>query len=195
MEQKAKRNYDIEKEILIIKSGIKKIFDKRNLYIKRRKKYSISTRVIFNIFSFSLKFYFLFNLMSSISFQAKLNNINNRTLQIYFSEIIIYININDEELGIISTASPCPDEIYLGNTKIAEASCYPSIENRGNLTFRLVWFDKLTTCYSMFNFLSNVIKIDLSKFDSSSVTDMSNMFYGCNSLEQLNLTNLDPSFV
>ena len=69
MEQKEKRNYDIEKEILIIKSGIKKIFDKRNLYIKRRKKYSISTRVIFNIFSFSLKFYFLFNLMFLFHFK------------------------------------------------------------------------------------------------------------------------------
>ena len=43
----------------------------------------------------------------------------------------------------------------------------------------------------MFQGLYNIINIDLSKFDSSEVTDMSNMFKGCSYLASINLNNLN----
>ena len=54
---------------------------------------------------------------------------------------------------------------------------------------------KLTTCDEMFKDLPNIINMDFSNFDSSSVTSMKNMFDNCNSLTSLNLANLDTSSV
>ena len=43
--------------------------------------------------------------------------------------------------------------------------------------------------------VENIISIDLSHFDSSSVTDMTGMFYNCRSLISLNLSNFNTSSV
>ena len=48
--------------------------------------------------------------------------------------------------------------------------------------------------YSMFSNLS-ISKLDLSNFDTSNVTDMASMFYGCKNLTQLDLSNFDTSKV
>ena len=47
----------------------------------------------------------------------------------------------------------------------------------------------------MFNGLSNIIRIDLSYFNTSLVTNMSRMFKDCNSLISLNLNNFNTSLV
>ena len=59
----------------------------------------------------------------------------------------------------------------------------------------MIWYNNLTTCKKMFSGLSNIIKIDLSKFISSSVYDMSYMFADCSSLKILNLSNLHTESV
>ena len=41
----------------------------------------------------------------------------------------------------------------------------------------------------------NMINVDLSNFDTSNITNMSNMFFGCSSLTTLNLNNFDTSKV
>ena len=48
---------------------------------------------------------------------------------------------------------------------------------------------------NMFSSLYNLNEIDVSRFDSSIVTDMSGMFYGLNHLETLALSNFDTSNV
>ena len=47
----------------------------------------------------------------------------------------------------------------------------------------------------MFSDLYNIIFIDFSKFNSSSVTKMNNMFYGCISLLSINFDNFITSSV
>ena len=43
--------------------------------------------------------------------------------------------------------------------------------------------------------IKNILELDLSNFDTSQVTDMSNMFYGMSNLTTLNLSNFDTSKV
>ena len=50
------------------------------------------------------------------------------------------------------------------------------------IVVRMLWFKKLTTCQEMFLNISNIIWIDLSKFDSSLITSTYRMFFGCYSL-------------
>ena len=47
----------------------------------------------------------------------------------------------------------------------------------------------------MFADCRDIIEIDLSKFETSNVTDMKSMFYGCSSLASLNLSNINTSRV
>ena len=49
--------------------------------------------------------------------------------------------------------------------------------------------NKLTSCLNMFK-ESNIISIDFSQFDSSSVTTMESMFEKCNYLKSINFQNL-----
>ena len=57
------------------------------------------------------------------------------------------------------------------------------------------WNIPITNCDYMFYQMSNIIKIDISKFDSSEVVSMNQMFAECSSLTSLNLENLDTSKV
>ena len=59
----------------------------------------------------------------------------------------------------------------------------------------LRWNSKLTTCNEMFRSCSNIIGVDLTKFDTSAVRDMRWMFNECQSLEYANLENMDTSLV
>ena len=54
---------------------------------------------------------------------------------------------------------------------------------------------KITSMYQMFYGCSSLVSLDLSGFDTSEVTDMSYMFYGCSSLESLDLSGFDTSNV
>jgi surface protein len=47
----------------------------------------------------------------------------------------------------------------------------------------------------MFSGCSSLVSLDLSGFDTSSVTDMRSMFYGCSSLSSLDLSCFDTSSV
>ena len=47
----------------------------------------------------------------------------------------------------------------------------------------------------MFCYCSNLTTLDVSKFDTSNVTDMKGMFYGCSSLTSLDLSSFDTSNV
>ena len=53
----------------------------------------------------------------------------------------------------------------------------------------------VTTMNYMFYGCSSLTSLDLSNFNTSNVTDMNNMFYGCTSLTSLNLSNCDMSKV
>ena len=54
---------------------------------------------------------------------------------------------------------------------------------------------KLTNINSMFYSCDSIIKLDLSNFNTENVTNMSKMFFGCESLTSLNLSNFNTKNV
>ena len=68
-------------------------------------------------------------------------------------------------------------------------------EKEGEYEIKLVLKKKLKDCSYMFSNCDNIIKIDLSLFDSSEVTNMNYMFGKCHFIEEINLTDLDTSKV
>ena len=67
--------------------------------------------------------------------------------------------------------------------------------SRGNYKIKMIIKTKMTNCKNMFNGCSNLVKIDLSSFDTKNVTDMSGMFCGCINLKNLNLSSLNTENV
>ena len=68
-------------------------------------------------------------------------------------------------------------------------------KSKNNNMLKIKWKNNLKSCRFMFLSMSNIVEIDLSNFDTSSVTDMSYMFYYCFSLSSLNVSNFDTSLV
>lgn len=54
---------------------------------------------------------------------------------------------------------------------------------------------RVTNMHSMFYGCGNLADLDVSRFDTSNVINMGNMFYGCESLESLNVSGFDTSNV
>ena len=53
----------------------------------------------------------------------------------------------------------------------------------------MIWNDSLETCRGMFLNTGNIISIDLTRFDFSSVTDMGAFFQNCWHLKSINMKN------
>ena len=60
-----------------------------------------------------------------------------------------------------------------------------NLENEKNIV-TIKWSSSFKNCNVMFYGLTNIIEIDCSNFDSSSVTSMLKMFQGCTSLTSIN---------
>ena len=91
-------------------------------------------------------------------------------------------NIKTSE--ILVNGIPC-DDIKLSHCNL--------LEDLNNITFR---FEYQNTYYNkMFRDISEIIEIDLSKFDSSKITDMYKMFSDCSNLQKINFGNINTSSV
>ena len=112
------------------------------------------------------------------------------------SEITMTLNetIGDNKI-LYCSFKELPDEVFLNNIKIGEKICSVYLSNKNNNTIKIKWKNNLKSCRFMFLSMSNIVEIDLSNFDTSSVTDMSYMFYYCFSLSSLNVSNFDTSLV
>lgn len=103
---------------------------------------------------------------------------------------------------------------FYGNiTWVIDADGKLTVEGRGDFSQsnrynRAPWYDNRDAIKSaqiiitdmenaayMFSGCSKLTSIDVSRFDTSSVTDMSNMFLSCSSLINLNVSNFDTSNV
>ena len=87
-----------------------------------------------------------------------------------------------------------PDIIIINNsinyTKNEINNTYNFSDSENNINnITLIWDNLLTSTKYMFFHCENIIEIDLSNFNTSSVTIMKNMFYQCKKLIFLNLTN------
>ena len=86
-----------------------------------------------------------------------------------------------------------PDEIYVNGISQNEKGkiAYNLTKQENNIT--LTWNSFLSNCANMFRSLENLIKVDLSEFDSSQVTNMFCMFFNCTNFISIDLSNLNTS--
>ena len=70
---------------------------------------------------------------------------------------------------------------------------YNLINNENEIVIK--WNNPLENTNVMFYGLSNILKIDFSKFDSSKITQAIGMFYGCSSLTSINFNNFNTLLI
>ena len=87
-----------------------------------------------------------------------------------------------------------PSELYIDGQNWEINKNISSSSNRYiNITMK--WNNQFTNCSYMFYGCSTIEEIDLSKFDFSGVTNMSHMFHNCRGLRIVNLNNSRTSLV
>ena len=139
-------------------------------------------------------FSFLISLIIMILILSNVNSIYQHQIQNYIinsEEIIIKINKKGDHYILSSYYNNCPDEIYINDIPytFAGTNCQlVTLEEERN-TIKLKWTEKVTTCDNMFFGCSTIDEIDLSNFDTSSVISMITMFRICHSLTSINLSN------
>ena len=139
---------------------------------------------------------------------SQFKNKKNKLLIFYIFILFFYISFSNNPIQEITLTmsdgvgnakilnedfSPLPNEIYVGGVKIEEVSI--SLNLNGQNTVKLCYETMLTSLKGMFKDLNQIKEIDLSKFDTSNVQDMSFMFYNCQDLEKINFRNFRTSSV
>ena len=168
---------------------------KTNLVKKNRNfKYKNIKKINFNYSYLIIPFFIFINLTfintifskERLYFYKKLNLVSEITMKISLTgnQQILSEIYNDE----------LPDKIYVNNIETNGKSKIVKLDENEN-TIKLVWNSPIHLCNGMFYQLSNINEIDLSKFDTSLITDMSSMFYGCYSLSSINFHNFNTSKV
>ena len=85
----------------------------------------------------------------------------------------------------------CPSNIYINRIKKTFSNChYIDLTEEGSL-ITLQWENIIRTTIGMFYSCEDIIEIDMTNFDTSLVTDMSYMFFNCVSLETLDISNFN----
>ena len=104
---------------------------------------------------------------------------------------IYFLNNQNNEIKNLNNED-C--ELFINGEKTDFNFCF-NPDREGEYEIKLVFKKKLTNCSNMFSTCQNIIRIDLSSFDSSQVTNMNYMFGKCFNLEEIDLSNLDTSKV
>ena len=112
---------------------------------------------------------------------------------VFYSEIILHINEKGNQNILYEKFPYLPTEIIINghNVTINNKSLYELNDTLNEI--HLKWNFQLNSCKNMFNNLSNITFIDLSKFDSQRITNMENMFLNCSSLTSINFGNIRTS--
>ena len=85
-------------------------------------------------------------------------------------------------------------DIYINDKKIKFNYKYKSNE-KGNIKVKFILNKLLTSTTYMFYGCSSLQSIDLSSFNSTKINDMSCMFNGCSSLQSINLSSFNTTNV
>ena len=160
---------------------------KSSIKIENNKKYKSESKMnnrkkLFNI---SLPLKTIINIWILISL---ISIVNAQT-----STVLLKFNKTGSVKILGSDFSPEPNKVFVNGTQL---DGYTNTINVVNITeVKLEWDSTLTSCKNMFKDLTDVIEIDLSNFNSNSVTDTSSMFQNCHELSSLNLNGFSTSSV
>ena len=81
-----------------------------------------------------------------------------------------------------------PNEIYINGIKQNEVKLKYNFNQTDNHVV-FIWNNSIKNCYEMFSNCQYITEIDFSNFDTSTVTTIDFMFFGCKSLEYINIQN------
>ena len=85
-------------------------------------------------------------------------------------------------------------EVWINGEK--NEKCNRTCDLTGKLNnITIIFNETIESCYAMFSEAKNIIKLDLSNFDTSFVTDMTGIFHNCSLLRSINLANINTSNV
>ena len=111
------------------------------------------------------------------------------------NEITIFINASISS-GIINTEyinyNESISEVDV-NGKKSNINDYYNLLNKGIYEITIKFNESLSTCFTMFYKLNNIVIIDILNFDSSNVKNMDWIFENCSSLVSLNLRSFNTS--
>ena len=181
------------------KCTIKKTSEKNIRYIcnnlnkKHKNKYFIKAKVPFRFNIFLLLAFII--LFSPIAYTKK-NAPDLKALN-YDSIITLTLKGGANQKILYSSFQPHPYKIEINGSILEPPNIIVSLPEGNDEYIITMMFDKpVNSTYNMFsNLNSNIIKIDLSNFDFSQVTEMKFMFNSCKNLEYINFTNINTSLV
>jgi len=140
---------------------------------------------------FFLRNFMLINLIYIILSEKQINN--SRKLETKSS---IKLKVCNERLIKVINSWFLPDRIYINDNKsYIDENGRVILDNLGINNITMEWDEKFTTLEKIFQNLANIIEIDLSNLDSSSVTSMKTMFYNCKDVKYINFSNFNTSSV
>ena len=92
---------------------------------------------------------------------------------------------------------PCPSNIYLNNELFQNyTDCHFIDIKESDTEIKLEWDNIVNNSLSgIFYNCINIIEVDMTNFDTSLITDMTEMFSMCHSLKSLNVQNLNTAKV
>ena len=141
-----------------------------------------------NFFNYN---HFIF-LIKIISLVLWLNITDERNLIYFSSEIHLTVTQSGNQNIISNSFYLDPSRVLVNGENINSCKAC-DLQIGDNVT---IYFDvPVNSCYSMFSELNNIKKIDLSKFDFSSSTTLSFMFYNCFNLEKIHFGNINTSSI
>ena len=110
------------------------------------------------------------------------------------SEISLIIQ-GEGELNILNNAFSYEPYEFLING-VSKPSCKKSCQFEGVLNNVTIKFEnQIDSCSKMFEGITSIIEVDLSKFDASKVESMYNMFNGCSNMKKITFGNINTSSV
>ena len=183
---------------LIIYNCLDYIKRKNNVYRKKQNHFLKKINLLFYII---IKYELYLIILLTINSMFQVNSLKNLN---FANEIKITVKGKGNQRIISSAFKLLLDNYdkryYAYNIYINDAlqnnidTIVYDLQNEIN-DIKIIFNYKLLSCRAMFNSLKNIIKIDLSNFDSSKVTDMYGMFAYCYSLEYVNFNNFQTSRV
>ena len=117
---------------------------------------------------------------------------NIRKLSTIYYEVSFTV-MGEGNQRILGETMNVPSEIYVNNMKQNSNSL--NIELRDMMNDIIVRWESRPPCKEMFKNCENIVKIDLSNFDTSEIQDMEGMFYGCTKLKSINFGNINTEKV
>ena len=102
------------------------------------------------------------------------------------NEIKIKVNTVGNQHILCPNFKYAPTEAFINDTIVEIDSQYNINVISTNDIIKLSWNQNIDDYSFMFHNLYNIISVDLSDFESSSVTNMESMFYQCYNLKYIN---------